>query len=109
MLRPVRVSVRLIRGSRAVGPSALRLSQTPMDQTRAREALRAYCKQHMTYSKDPAINCTINQITSGTVYRVQLDTFMESRTVKWTIDSYPGQDTRQSTPQIPVHVCRGPR
>ena len=87
-----------------------------MTEASAREAMRAYCKQYMTvrcpsgpapraraltprvracifetqYSKDPAIGMTLTTITPGFVYRVQLDTFLESRTVQWVVDSFPG-------------------
>jgi len=56
----------------------------------AREALRAYCKEHLTYSKDPALKCTIKPPEVGVIYRVQLDTFVERRQVQWAMDPYAG-------------------
>ena len=76
-------------------------SYPAMNDTVAREAMRAYCKAHLTYSKDPAIGMTIGSVTPGVVYRVQLDTFMENRSVQWVIDSFPGRPARPWS-HIPV-------
>jgi hypothetical protein len=74
-------------------PAATRVAYTASTDATVREAMRAYCRQHLTYSKDPAINMSINAITPGLLYRVQLDTFLESRTVQWTIIPYEGTGT----------------
>jgi len=65
-------------------------NQCALSDDEARAALQQYVSEHCCYGKEPVVKMSFEKISSSSALHYTLETFVETRTTKWSKQPYRG-------------------